>query len=184
MKKLINGLRKAGAIIWVLTLLAYQPLNAYAKEAETLADLREELKSLQAEKKRNEQSKNQTQSEINSKKNAVANAHEEIEQAKTDITIAEQEITDSKAEIDKLTAETEALLVFMQQMNGENAYVQYVTGSSSMTELVMRLAAVDQITTYNQQTLTELEALINKNEQLKVELEEKQVDLFVIIIEQ
>lgn len=177
MKKLINGLRKAGAILWVLTLLAYQPLNAYAKEAETLADLREELKSLQAEKKRNEQSKNQTQSEINSKKNAVANAHEEIEQAKTDITIAEQEITDSKTEIDKLTAETEALLVFMQQMNGENAYVQYVTGSSSMTELVMRLAAVDQITTYNQKTLAELEALINKNEQLKVELEQKQVDL-------
>lgn len=177
MTKLILGIKKLVGFILILTLLAYQPLNTYAKEAETLADLRQELKSLQAEKKRNEQTKNETQSEINSKKNAVASAHEEIEKAKTNINIAEQEIEDSKAEIDKLTAETEALLVFMQQMNGENSYVQYVTGSSTMTELVMRLAAVDQITTYNQQTLEDLEELINKNEQLKLELEQKQIDL-------
>lgn len=174
MQKMI---RKAISFLLVISLLVYQPLNAYAKEAETLADLRNELKALQAEKKRNEQSKNETQSEINSKKNAVANAHGEIEKAKNDITIAEQEIADSKVEIDKITAETEALLVFMQQMNGENAYVQYVSGSSSITELVMRLAAVDQITTYNQEQLVNLEELINKNEKLKVDLEKKQVDL-------
>lgn len=177
MKRLKDTLKKVGLFILTLSILAYQPLNVWAKEAETLADLRKELKDLQAEKKRNEQSKNETQSEINSKKNAVANAYNEIEKAKNDITIAEQEIVDSKSEIDKLTAETEALLVFMQQMNGENAYVQYITGSSSMTELVMRLAAVDQITTYNQETLVELEELINQNEQLKIDLEQKQVDL-------
>lgn len=177
MKKTIEFLKKIGIVLLILTMLVYQPLNVWAKEAETLADLRQELKDLQAEKAANEKSKNATQSEINSKKNAVAQAHQEIENAKSDITIAEQEIADSKVKIDKLTAETEALLVFMQQMNGENAYVEYITGSSSITELVMRLAAVDQITTYNQQTLVELEELINQNEQLKKDLEQKQIDL-------
>ena len=62
-------------------------------------------------------------------------------------------------------------------MQGQNAYVEYVSGASSMTELIMRVEAVSQISGYIQKTTKNLEAEIKKNEELKVELTEKQEKL-------
>ena len=56
---------------------------------------------------------------------------------------------------------------------GGNSYVEYVTGSSTMTEMVMRIAAIEQISDSIQNTMEDLEEEIKKNEELKVELEAK-----------
>jgi peptidoglycan hydrolase CwlO-like protein len=55
-------------------------------------------------------------------------------------------------------------------MSSENAYVDFFTDSSNMTELIMRMDAVDRILAYNKEMLDTLDRSI-------VELEQKQVEL-------
>lgn len=159
------------------------PTNVNAKAAETLADLRDELSALQKQKKNNENKKHNTQAEINSKSAAVAQANKDIEQAENDIEAAKIKIVESQKDIERISKETEELLRFMQIMNGENAYLEYVTGASSITEMIMRLEAIDQITTYNRESLDNLKDLIKQNEQLQVDLAAKQIELEDKIVE-
>lgn len=171
----------------LILLLAFifiiEPIKVNAKAAETLRDLKNELTALQNEKKANENKKKNTQAEINNKSAAVKKANDDIVQAENDIEASKIKITESEAEIDKISAETEELLRFMQVMNSENSYLEYITGSSSMTEMIMRLKAIDQITTYNRESLDNLKALIEENKQLQIELAAKQVELEQKIIE-
>lgn len=170
------------ALLLVVTIVS-GPINVNAKAAETLGDLRDELAALQKEKRDNESKKKNTQAEINNKSAAVKKANDDIVKAENDIEAAKIKISESEAEIDKITAETEELLRFMQIMNGENAYLEYVTGASSMTEMIMRLKAVDQITTSNRESMDALKELIKQNEELQVELAAKQVELESKIVE-
>ena len=169
-------------LLLVVTIVS-GPINVNAKAAETLGDLRDELAALQKEKRDNESKKKNTQAEINNKSAAVKKANDDIVKAENDIEAAKIKISESEEEIDKITAETEELLRFMQIMNGENAYLEYVTGASSMTEMIMRLKAVDQITTSNRESMDALKELIKQNEELQVELAAKQVELESKIVE-
>lgn len=179
MKKIFKGTL---ILLIALTFLS-GPINVNAKAAETLADLKDELKALQNEKKSNESKKKNTQAEINSKSAAVKKANDDIVQAENDIEASKIKITESEAEIEKISAETEELLRFMQVMNSENSYLEYVTGSSTITEMIMRLQAIDQITTYNRESLDNLKALIEENKQLQIDLAAKQVELEEKIVE-
>jgi len=173
-------MKKYFSILLVILLVATfvtGPINVKAKAAETLGDLRDELAALQKEKKDNESKKKNTQTEINNKSAAVKKANDDILKAENDIEAAKIKITESETEIEKISAETEELLRFMQVMNGENAYLEYITGASSMTEMIMRLKAVDQITTSNRESLDALKELIKQNEQLQIDLAAKQVEL-------
>lgn len=176
MKKLIN-------IVLVLNVLIYviYPINVFAKEAETLGELRQQLKKLEQEKNKTDNSKRQTQNQIQANRNSVYKANQEIEQAEKDIIAAEEEIVLSNASIDKITKETEELLKYNQIMQGSSAYIEYISKAGTLTDMLMRMSAVEQITDYNQEKLTELEELIKTNEQLKKDLKAKEEDLKVKI---
>ena len=163
----------------ILLIVPYflKPVNVLAKEAETLAELREQLKKLQNEKYATDKSKQQTQAQIQANRNSVYKANQEIEQAEIDIKEAEEEIEDSNKEIEVTTKETEELLKYTQIMQGNSAYIEYISGASSMTDMIMRMSAVEQIADYNQEKLEDLEALIKYNEQLKLDLKAKEEDL-------
>lgn len=172
-------------IFLILVLLVpyfIKPVDVYAKEAETLAELRQQLKKLEQEKYATDNSKKQTQAQIQANRNSVYKANQEIEQAERDIVAANEEIEVSNAEIEVTTAETKELLKYTQIMQGSSAYVEYVSGASSLTDMVMRMAAVEQITEYNQEKLEELEELIAYNEQLKIDLKSKEEDLKAKIV--
>jgi len=124
--------------------------------SQTLGELKQDLKNLEAKKRAQDNEKAQTEAEIQAKKDAIYKANLEIEEANRQIEAAEIEIKSSEVKIEELTLETEKLLAFMQMMQGENAYLEYVSGSSSITELIMRLRAVEQITDYNKNNLEEL----------------------------
>lgn len=169
-------------IIIMLVPYVIKPIDVYAKEAETLRELRQQLKKLEQEKYATDNSKKQTQAQIQANRNSVYKANQEIEQAEKDIVAANNEIEVSNIKIEETTAETKELLKYTQIMQGSSAYIEYVSGASSMTEMIMRLAAVEQITEYNQEKLIELEELIAYNEQLKIDLKKKEEDLKVKIV--
>ncbi len=151
--------------------------NSQAKTANTLRELRQELSNLQAQKKSNENAKRMSEQEKIEKSQAIYNAYNEIEVAKGKIEEATIKIKESEDKIAEVTDETEELIRYMQIMNGENAYLEYIADSGSLTDMMMRLSAVDQISEYNREKLKGLENLIKENEQLKIDMANYQVQL-------
>ena len=159
-------------ITWIIS-----PIQVKAKDPETLGDLKNELASLKQQKASNDSKKQNAQSNIRANEAAILKAEADISQAEADIEEAEAKIEESNAKIEELKDQTQQLLKYLQQMQSQNEYVEYISGASSMTDLMMRIAAVEQITSYNQDFLKKLEELIRENEQLKIELAEKQKQL-------
>lgn len=164
-------------ITWIIGPI---PVNA-ASDPQTLGDLKNELAALKKKKSDNDANQKYTQAQIQAREEAIRNAEYEITKAQSDMEEAEAKIEESNNKIDSLKEETKKMLIFLQQMKSQNEYLEYISGASSMTDLVMRIQAVDQITSYNQDFLNKLEALIKENEALKVELTQKQKDLEVKI---
>lgn len=181
MKKLRQFIGRIFLIIVVLLPYFLEPMTANAKEAQTLAELRVQLKNLEAEKTKTANSKQRTQSQIKANQNAIYQASQDITKAETDISDAEEEIVLSNAKIESTKAEMEELLRYSQVLESSNAYVEYISGASSLTDMVMRIKAVEQIADYNQEKLKNLEELIEYNRQLKIDLRNKQKDLKVKI---
>ena len=173
-------------VFLILGVVFLEPVSVKAMEiedAETLRDLKNILADLQSQKRANEQKEAMTKDEISSKQAAIEQANRDIANAKNDIEIAKGEIEEYNRRITELDEQTQELMAFYQIMNGNNAYMEFITDSSSMTELIMRSDAIEQLSNYNQEKLLELEELIQKNEQLQVDLIEKQNDLQNLIVE-
>lgn len=169
-KSILSLITRVFLSLIILISFIISPLEPQAKTANTLRELREELSALQAKKKSNEQAKKNAENEIKEKNQAIYNAYNEIEVAKNKIEEAKLKIEESQREITSVTEETEEIIRVMQIMNGENAYLEYISGSESITEMVMRMSAVDQISDYNREQLQKLENLIKENEQLQVDM--------------
>ena len=146
------------------------PYDVNAKEANTINELNQELINLQEEKAANDRAKNQTQSQIDNNKNAVYKAYQEQKANETKVVEAENKITESEAKIVTKTEETNELLRFKQIAGGENAYLEYISGAKSTTDLIMRTAIIEQLSIYNKQIMDELNSLIEENKALKEEL--------------
>lgn len=164
-------------VFLILGVIFLDPISVQAKDAETLQDLKNELADLKQQKKENEQKEQYTQSEISKKRAEIEQANRDIANAKNEIEIAKAEIEEYNEKIEELNKQTEELMIFYQIMNGNNSYMEFITDSSSLTEMIMRSDAIKELSNYNQENLVELEELITKNEDLQVELIEKQVDL-------
>ena len=177
MKKYLYKSYKIFLSIAIVLSVVIAPYNPEAKSASTLRELRDELSKLQSQKKANETEKANSKSEIKNKTAAINTAYSEIEIASGKIEVAKQKIAESEVEIEKVSAETKELITFMQIMSGENAYTEYVSGAGSVTDMIMRLSAIDQITDYNREQLERLESLIKENEQLKIDMANYQKQL-------
>ena len=167
------------SILSVIVLLTWiiGPIQVKAKDPETLGDLKNELASLKQQKATNDSKKQSAESNIRANEAAILKAEADISQAEAEIEEAEAKIEESNGKIEDLKGQTQQLLKYLQQMQSQNEYVEYISGASSMTDLMMRIAAVEQITSYNQDFLKRLEELIRENEQLKIDLAEKQKQL-------
>ena len=179
-KKITEAIIRIILIVLVVFGYIFQPIGVGAltvKQGQTLGDLRNDLKALQKEKSDSEKAQKKTQSEINTAKNNIAIANNEIEEANLQIALLTEEIENNNVEISKLKEETESLLILYQKLESENIYLSYITGASSMTELIMRMDAINQLTAYNQEKIDNLELLITNNDKMSIELEKYQTTL-------
>ncbi|MDE6284455.1 MAG: peptidoglycan DD-metalloendopeptidase family protein [Bacilli bacterium] len=179
MKKICNYSIRLILIVSLLSVYVLEPMSVNAaSSATTLAGLRKELTDLQNKKKQNENKKKLTQSEINQKNVDISNAKKEIQNSESKIILAKEEIELTKTKITEMEKQIEDLMKYFQIMSGDNSYLEFLTDSSSMTELIMRTDAVNQLTVYNKEKLKEASDLIKENEQKQVDLKnyEKQLE--------
>ena len=129
--------------------------------------------------------------QLQAKKNAiakndqeVAEIEEKIKSIQSEIKTLQQEITNLQAEIDKAnieiekkTAQSKKLIEYYQVSNGENSYLEYVFGATSITDMIYRMSVVEQLTEYNDNLMKELQNLIEQNKIRQTELDQKQKEL-------
>lgn len=173
---------RLGLIILTLLVTLLPGHEVYAKD-KTFGDLKAELTVLQNKKAKQDSEKKQTQSEINANMNKKIETEAKLEKAKEEIVVLKNEVEETEEEIEKVKKITENILVLNQELQTENIYASYITGASSMTDLVMRIDVINQLTDYNEEKLTELELLIDSNERKTKEIASYQAKLDEMIVE-
>ncbi len=165
-------LKKLLAII-VLIIPISLPISVYAEDM-TYGQFLDDLAKAEKDLKNNQNSINGAKGQISSDNANITRLKQDIENMKKEVEQLSQEIADSTIEIENKKQQTKSVIAYLQMSQGENAYLDYVFGSDSITDVVYRMSVVEQITEYNDQVVKDLEALIKANEQKKVELANKQ----------
>ncbi len=162
-----------------LTILAFiliiaSPIKA---QATTLSDLRSELSSLQAKANSAAAKKNNTKSAMVKKRQEIQETQNKIIKGRNQIKKAKEEIVQLNKEIEAKKEETKELMRFEQLANGDNAYLDYLFGAKDFTDFIYRAAVVEQLSEYNKENIKEMNALIEKNKQLQIDLAKKEEEL-------
>ncbi len=157
----------------------FSPLNITkaVSKGDTLAGLRSQLNDLQEKKKEQDNKKKLTAAQIKDYQNKINEAELEMTKTTTDIDNANKNIEKTNAEIENVKDESAELLILNQKSESENIYLSYITGASTMTELIMRSDMIDMLTNYNNSKLKELELLTESNKKLKESLKKYQEEL-------
>lgn len=170
--------KKVVIILFIFALLVTTTGTTYAaSKARTLRELRAELASWKKEQAANESKKNATKNEISSAKASVSSKQ-------TEISNNQQKIADSLAESEQLEkeivsgkAELEKIVKNYQVSKGDNVYLEYIFKATSYEDLVYRYAVMEQLMGYQKNLINEWKDKINANAQLKIDLENREVEL-------
>lgn len=158
----------------ILLMVFITPVNANAK---TLKQLEDEVNKFTTDlnNKKNQVAANDK--EVAEIKKKIANYEAQISNIEKEKAALEQEIEKSNQEIKQKIEESKTLFQYLQVSEGENAYLEYIFGATDVTDMVYRMAVVEQLTEYNNQIMDELTALIEQNEKRKTELTAKNQEL-------
>lgn len=176
MKKINYIGRVILAIVFAFSYL-FSPLTVQAKGATTLKELRESLASLKKQKQDNLNKKAETEGEIKNKKNNIYNANKEKEEIEVEVDDAKAKVEQATKDLEETGKDIDNILKYYQLNINSNEYIGYIMGSSTTTEMIMRAAAVEQISTYYKNKLEDLKKLIKEKEDLQVELDAKDKEL-------
>ena len=165
-------------IIIFAIIISIPTYNVYAaSDAQTLAELRRDLAAYKAKKSENTKKQNATKAEINSAKNSVSNKQVEIAANQKKVNDAIQESEQLEKEIANGKKELAELVQNYQIASGDNIYLEYIFKATSFEDLVYRYAVMEQIMNYQEGLISTWKDKIEYNEQLKVDLEAREVTL-------
>ena len=143
-------------------------------DAKTLKDLKNELAALEQKKANNDNKKKQTQNEINSANNRIQSITGQIANREENITRLTGEIATLEAKAKEKEAEIKELISYMQVSSSENLYLEYIVGSKSIEDLVLRSAVSEQMVAYNDNLIEEYNNTViahkNKQEEMRNEI--------------
>ena len=168
---MMKKLRKI--LVFALIIPLIIPINANAEQMR-FGQVLDDLSKAEADLNENNKSINNKKNQVSLDSSTINRLKKEIEEMTAETESLEKEIIESEEDISIKKEQTKSILTYLQVSQGENAYLEYVFGTDSITDLVYRLAVVEQITEYNDQIINELQELIKKNEDKKKELADKQ----------
>ena len=158
-------MKKISSVILLILLAVFIiPVNTNAK---TLKQLEDEVNKFTAdlESKNNQIAANDA--EVAEIKQKIADYENQISSIKSETEVLEQEIDESNKEIAEKSEQSKSLFQYLQVSEGENAYVEYIFGATDVTDMVYRMAIVEQLTEYNEQVMDDLTKLI---EDIEIEI--------------
>ena len=144
-------------------------------KARTLRELKNELAGLKAEKKQNETNKANAKNEISSAKNSVSSKQNEIVKNQNRIDTATEESKKLTTEIEGGKEELYNLIEAYQIAQGDNIYLEYIFDATSYEDLIYRYAIIEEVMAYQEEKIEGWKSKIEKNDELKKELQDREV---------
>jgi len=170
MKKILN-------ILIVLTLFMTSFCVPDVTRAKTLGDLKNELTNKQNEFNKNEEQKQLTQQEIVQTQKDIETIKGNISQTYIDISNIQKEIDNLYEKISNKKAEVKKIINYTQISSGESAYLEYIFGAESFTDLIYRTAVAEQLAAYNEKLVKEYNKMVEESKKKQEEVQKKQVEL-------
>ncbi len=160
-------------ILALLSILAL-PMEAGAT---TLQDYIDKVNKYQQEVDSANAKVQKTDQEIRAIKAEISSLQDEIQSMMEEAERKQQEIEEYNQSIKEKSLETKDLFQYLQIADGENAYLEYAFGATDITDMIYRMSLVEQLTEYNDQTIHELEEMIEANKARQKELEKGQKEM-------
>lgn len=161
-------------LVLLVTLLIALPIDIRAK---TIKEFENEVAQYTAELQRKKDKVAKNDAEVAEIKKKIAEIENQIVQVKKEIRNLEEEIERSSKEIEDKKEQSKKIMKYFQIVNGENSYLEYIFGATSITDIIYRISIVEQLTEYNKKIVKELTELIEKNKKQKSDLEIKNNEL-------
>lgn len=167
-------MKRVKVLITLLVISALLPVNTFAV---TLGEYEAAVEKYTKELREKEAKIAKGKEEIAAVKKTIAETEEKISSAQKEIESLQAEIEKCDREIKKKDAESKKIMEYYQVENGDNAYLEYVFGATTITDMVYRMSVAEQLTDYNDKIMKELKQLIETNKQKKADLAKKQQEL-------
>lgn len=145
--------------------------------AKTLKEYKNDLAALKNKQNENNRITQSTINEIDAKRNAITEANNNIAKNESDIEASKQKITESEELIAETTANMHDVLNYMQIVDEENVYLEFLVNSNSIADFIERKAIIDQLTKYQNEKISGLEQLIKDNQTLQENLTNQSAEL-------
>lgn len=163
----------------LLILIICIALVPHDTNAITLGEYEAKLQQYKDEAAANQAAINKTEAEIAETNQQIENTKTEIKNLADEVTKLNEEIAQYNEDIKEKSLQTKELFQYFQMSNGENTYLEYAFGAETVTDLIYRMAIVEQMTEYNEKVTKELEEMIKANQEREKEIEEINKDLEV-----
>lgn len=161
------------ALISIIASYIILPMDAHA-DANTLAEFRAEVEQYTNKLEENQNKIAKNDEEVAQIRERISEIEKELDSIVEEIGTLQTEIDESNKEIEEKSEESKKIIEYYQLANGENAYLEYAFGATSITDMIYRMSVVEQLTEYNDRIMKELDTLIAKNKQQQEELTTKQ----------
>lgn len=174
-------MKKLGYIMLMIVVLLPMflfPINVQASK-KTLKDLYDELTKLENELKQVNEDKTLTEERIKEIKQNINSIDREVIVIEKTIVEIQNEIVKLNEDIIAKDKEMKELVRFYQLSTGENMYLEFAFGASSMTDFIYRLAVVEQLMKHTDQLITDMHNMIATQEKKSKELAIHQENLAV-----
>ena len=170
-------MKKKLIVLSIIMLVLTSLVLPIKTEAKTLAQFEAEVEKytqdLQA--KRNQVAANNAEAaKIAARMKEIST---EIDNIKKEQDRLQKEIDESNEKIKVKGQQSKDIMAYYQVSQGNNSYLEYIFGAETITDMIYRIAIVEQLTEANKKIMDELEQLIEENKQKTKELEEKNKEL-------
>lgn len=163
-------MKKIIAIFLIICMLFTINIDVNAK---TLKDLKNELAALEKEKAEADRNKNLTQQEINTINTRINQINNLITASENKIKTLNEEIVVLEEKSVEKNEEIKDIIAFMQVTDSNNAYLEYIFGAQSITDLIFRTAISEQLVEYNNDLIEEYNKTVKEYTEKKEELNQE-----------
>lgn len=147
--------------------------SSKATGSKTLQELIDELNAKELQLKEISDEKNLTQEKLNEITSSIINVGLEINEVENKMIELNNKIEDNKIEIKEKEKQIKKLINLMQKNNGENIYLELLFGSNDLKDFIYRKQIIEQITTYNDKLVDDLNKMIEDSKELKIKLDDE-----------
>ena len=168
-------MKKIFIYVFIFAFLLTIPITSI--HAKTIGDIQKELDAAQKKLDDTNTKKAMNSQDLAETRKKINNINAEITEVENNIEAKTKESEQLSKDIEKKNEETKDLMRYYQVSSSGSAMLEYIMGAESITDLIYRLSITEQISTYNEKLVDEMNDMIEENKKIKQELTKEKENL-------